>query len=415
MTVDTPPHLVPKLRFAEFVDDPPWECTALMKLANRVTQRSTRGAELRALTNSAEYGIVDQREYFDKDIATNTDNYYIVETGDYVYNPRTSSAAPVGPISKNRLGTGVMSPLYTVFRFRNDANDFFAHYFKSSHWHGYLRLVSNSGARHDRMAITSDDLMRMPIPTPASQEQQKIADCLSSLDDLIAAEDRKLETLQQHKQGLMQQLFPLPGETVPRLRFPEFKDSPVWKEERLGDMVTIVSGKSPSQYTLFSQGNCAFVKVEDLNNCTKYQVYGREYCDDVRDAVPGGSILFPKRGAAIENNKIRVTAAEMLIDTNLMALTPHDTAATEFLYYYIVRVGLAQIADTSSIPQINNKHIIPYRVLIPSETSEQQRIGDCLSVVDAGLAAQVQKLSVLKEHKDGLMQQLFPSLDGVEQ
>ena len=211
MTADKPSHLVPKLRFAEFVDEPPWECPPLKKLAKRITQRNTHGADLRALTNSAEHGVVDQREYFDRDIATNTDNYYIVETGDYVYNPRISSTAPVGPISKNQIGTGVMSPLYTVFRFRSDANDFFAHYFRSSHWHGYLRRVSNSGARHDRMAIKNDDVMQMPIPTPSPREQQKIADCLGSLDDLIAAEGRKLEALRQHKQGLMQQLFPSPA------------------------------------------------------------------------------------------------------------------------------------------------------------------------------------------------------------
>ena len=410
MTADKPSNLVPKLRFAEFVDEPTWECLPLNELAKRITQRNTYGADLRALTNSAEHGVVDQHEYFDRDIATNTDNYYIMETGDYVYNPRVSSTAPVGPISKNQIGTGVMSPLYTVFRFRSDANDFFAHYFRSSHWHGYLRGVSNSGARHDRMAVTNDDLMQMPIPTPSPREQQKIAGCLGSLDDLIAAEGRKLEALRQHKQGLMQQLFPQPDETVPRLRFPEFEDAPEWEEERLGNLVAIVSGKSPSQYALFAQGDCAFVKVEDLNNCSKYQVDAREYCNDTRDAVPSGSIVFPKRGAAIENNKIRITASEILIDTNLMALAPWNTAATEFLYYYLVRVGLAQIADTSSIPQINNKHIIPYRVLVPSE-SEQHRIADCLSMLDARLAAQVEKLNALKTHKQGLLQQLFPALE----
>ncbi len=203
-----PGETVPQLRFPEFVDEPPWECFLLKKLAKRITKRNTNSVELRALTNSAEHGVVDQREYFNKDIASNTDNYYIVETGDYVYNSRISSAAPVGPISKNHVGTGVMSPLYTIFRFWSDANDFFAHYFSSSHWHGYLRRVSNRGARYDRMAITNDDLMRMPIPTPSPREQQKIADCLGSLDDLIAAEGRKLDALRQHKQGLMQQLFP---------------------------------------------------------------------------------------------------------------------------------------------------------------------------------------------------------------
>ena len=148
MTADKPSHLVPKLRFAEFVDEPPWECPPLKKLAKRITQRNTHGADLRALTNSAEHGVVDQREYFDRDIATNTDNYYIVKTGDYVYNPRISSTAPVGPISKNQIGTGVISPLYTVFRFRSDANDFFAHYFRSSHWHA----VSAAGVQQRRSA-----------------------------------------------------------------------------------------------------------------------------------------------------------------------------------------------------------------------------------------------------------------------
>jgi len=200
--------LMPKLRFPEFRTAQNWKPTLLQNLATRVTKRNTQGANLRVLTNSAKHGVLNQREYFDKDIATNTSNYFIVELGDYVYNPRKSTTAPVGPISKNRLGTGVMSPLYTVFRFRSEANEFFIHYFKSSHWYGYLRLVSNSGARHDRMAITNYDFMQMPIPTPSPREQQKIADCLGSLDDLIAAEGRKLEALRQHKQGLMQQLFP---------------------------------------------------------------------------------------------------------------------------------------------------------------------------------------------------------------
>ena len=115
MTVEKPSKLVPKLRFPAFASKPPWEFSPLKKLAKRVTQRNTNGAKLRALTNSAEHGVVDQREYFDKDIAQNTDNYFIVEEGDYVYNPRVSSVAPVGPVSKNLVGTGVMSPLYTVF------------------------------------------------------------------------------------------------------------------------------------------------------------------------------------------------------------------------------------------------------------------------------------------------------------
>ena len=197
---------------------------------------------------------------------------------------------------------------------------------------------------------------------------------------------------------------------MPRLRFPEFEGTPDWSEDNLGDLVTITSGKSPSQYVLAAQGDFAFVKVEDLNNCTKYQVHAREYCVGSHDAVPAGSLLFPKRGAAIANNKIRITAAELLTDTNVMSLTPHNAASTEFLYYYLTHVGLAQIADTSTIPQINNKHIIPYRVFIPPEP-EQQRITASLSSLDDLLDAQAGRVMALNAHKQGMLQQLFPSLE----
>lgn len=410
MTAEKRTPLVPKLRFPEFRDAPEWSVPRGDALFDSINNRSA-ATGLPVLAITQEHGAIprDQIDYHVSVTAESVASYKEVCEGDFIISLRSFQ----GGIEYSRYH-GICSPAYVILRMRGGGNDlFFRYLFKSDRF--IQQLTRNIEGLRDGKMISYAQFSEQLLPVPAPPEQQKIADCLGSLDDLIAAEGRKLKALRQHKQALMQQLFPLPGETVPRLRFPEFKDAPEWEEERLGNMVTIVSGKSPSQYALFSQGNCAFVKVEDLNNCTKYQVYAREYCNDVRDAVPSGSILFPKRGAAIENNKIRITASDMLIDTNLMALTPHDTAATEFLYYYIVRVGLAQIADTSSIPQINNKHIIPYRVLIPSDESEQQCIGDCLSIFEARLAAQVQKLSTLKAHKQGLLQQLFPSLAGNEQ
>lgn len=202
---------LPKLRFPEFRNAVDWEFIPLNALAKRCTQKNRDEKIKRVLTNSAEFGVVDQRDYFDKDIATqgNLGGYFIVEKGDYVYNPRISATAPVGPISKNNIATGVMSPLYTVFRFTNSDNDFYAYYLKSTGWHHYMRQVSSTGARHDRMAITNDNFMAMPIPVASSEkEQQKIADCIASIDDLITLAARNLDTLKTHKKGLMQQLFP---------------------------------------------------------------------------------------------------------------------------------------------------------------------------------------------------------------
>lgn len=200
----------PRLRFPEFRDAGPWEVVPLKKLASRRTERNRDEKMTRVLTNSAEHGVIDQRDYFEKDIAIqgNLENYFVVDKKDFVYNPRISSFAPVGPISRNDIGKGVMSPLYLVFRFRSSDTDFYSHYFKSYAWHSYLRKVGSTGARHDRMAVSNNDFMAMPLPVTLPKEQQKVADCLSSLDEVIELQTKKLEALKAHKKGLMQQLFP---------------------------------------------------------------------------------------------------------------------------------------------------------------------------------------------------------------
>ncbi|MWQ44753.1 hypothetical protein F9874_03840 [Glaesserella parasuis] len=200
----------PKLRFPQFRNCKGWEVVELKVLANRITVKNKDNAIIRVLTNSANDGVIDQGDYFDRDIANknNLDGYYIIEFGDYVYNPRISNLAPVGPISKNKVGIGVMSPLYTVFRFKNEQNDFYEYFFKTNTWHKYLQQNSNSGARYDRMNITNNDFMSMPLPMLIPKEQQAIADCLSSLDNLINEQNERIGRLKTHKKGLMQQLFP---------------------------------------------------------------------------------------------------------------------------------------------------------------------------------------------------------------
>jgi len=413
MTADQPSPLVPKLRFAEFVGEPPWECPPLKKLAKRITQRNTQGAKLRALTNSAEHGVVDQREYFDKDIATSTDNYYIVEAGDYVYNPRISSIAPVGPISKNQIGTGVMSPLYAVFRFHSDANDFFAHYFRSSHWHGYLRRVSNNGARHDRMAVTNDDLMQLPIPTPSAREQQKIADCLGSLDDLIAAEGRKLEALRRHKQALMQQLFPQEGETQPRLRFPEFRGAGDWDDKSIGDFGQVVTGSTPSTAEpTFYGGEIPFVSPIDISDLR----YVEETNTTLTEAgfkktrpIRAGSVLFVCIGSTI--GKIAQTVRDCATNQQINAVIPNAKYSDGFVYFALSNASnrIALLAGKQAVPIINKSLFSSARLLVP-RLPEQQRIADCLTPLADLVAAETRKLDMLKAHRKGLMQQLFPSL-----
>ena len=180
-----------------------------------------------------------------------------------------------------------------------------------------------------------------------------------------------------------------------------------WEVMRLGDIVSITSGESPSLYHLKAEGKYPYVKVEDLNNCEKYQESCREYSDDNNTTIKAGSIIFPKRGASILNNKVRIAAKDIQMDSNMMAITPHTAIVdTEFLYIRILHERLYRIADTSSIPQINNKHIIPYKIAVPP-LAEQRKIAEVLGVWDEAIEKQARLIEKLALRKRGLMQRLL--------
>ena len=191
---------------------------------------------------------------------------------------------------------------------------------------------------------------------------------------------------------------------APKLRFKEFDGD--WELDLLGNLVQIKSGYSPSKYELDKSGEMPFLKVEELNNCDKYQEYSRFYTERNSDAVPSKSVVFPKRGAAILNNKVRILRVDALLDSNLMALIPQHSLDAEYLYYLINKIELYKIADTSTIPQINNKHIEPYSIYLPSK-EEQTKIASFLSAVDEKISQLNQKHQLLSQYKQGMMQKLF--------
>ena len=395
--------LVPMLRFSEFRNSGGWKEQLGDNLFDQISDKNPEpGLPVLAITQ--EHGAIPRHmiDYHVSVTEKSIESYKVVQIGDFIISLRSFQ----GGIEYSQYHS-ICSPAYVVLRRRVDGNDaYFRQYLKTDRF--IQILTKNLEGLRDGKMISYKQFSELRLPVPSAPEQQKIADFLSSVDELIAVQARKVDALKTHKKGMMRQLFPHEGETQPRLRFPEFQDAGAWAEETLGNIVKIWSGNSPSKYSLSNIGNYAFVKVEDLNNCTKYQADSREYCDDSEDAVPRNSVLFPKRGASIELNKIRITALEILIDTNLMALSPEKTVTVEFLYYFLVNVGLAHIADMSTIPQINNKHIIPFEILLPPNL-EQERIADCLTSLDNLIIAQTQELESLKTHKKGLMQQLFPS------
>lgn len=198
----------PAIRFKGFTED--WEQRKLNKISDKVTEKNIGLQYIETFTNSAEFGIISQRDFFDHEIAnmSSLGGYYIVRSEDFVYNPRISATAPVGPINRNKLGrVGVMSPLYTVFRTYDVDTTYLEYFFKSRYWHSFMNFNGDSGARSDRFSIKDAIFFEMNIPIPHIEEQMKIGEYLTHIDNLITLHQRKLEKLKNIKKSCLEKMF----------------------------------------------------------------------------------------------------------------------------------------------------------------------------------------------------------------
>ena len=194
------------MRFPEFSGE--WEKNNLSKFSSKITKKNKSNFINNVLCNSANLGIIPQNDYFDRDIANadNTDSYYIIEQGDFVYNPRKSTAAPYGPVNiYNGEKPGIISPLYLCFSVFNISPSFLFYRFKSSVWHPYVYSHGDTGVRYDRVSIKDDVFFDMPIYTPTQNEQEKIATLLSLIDERIATQNKIIEKYESLIQAIIYQ------------------------------------------------------------------------------------------------------------------------------------------------------------------------------------------------------------------
>ena len=199
---------VPEVRFKGFEGE--WNFSILKDFSKKITEKNRNRLYKETFTNSAELGVVSQRTYFDHDISNNENinGYYVIHPDDFVYNPRISVTAPVGPINRNLLNkTGIMSPLYCIFSVNNINKTYLEYFFKTNLWHKYIYINGNAGARFDRLSITDENFFNMPILTPSTEEQQKIASYFCNLDKQISLQTQRLEKLKQIKSACLDKMF----------------------------------------------------------------------------------------------------------------------------------------------------------------------------------------------------------------
>lgn len=406
----------PKLRFPEFRDAGDWEEKELSELGKLVSGLTyspddVRDTGLLVLRSSnIQNGTIslDDKVYVTHDVKGVNKS----QLNDILICVRNGSKALIG---KNALiPEGMPTCTHGAFMtvFRSSSWKFVFQLFQTK---AYQKQVDGDlGATIN--SINGRQFMKYKFIVPSANEQQRIADCLSSLDELIDAEDQKLKALRAHKKGLMQELFPADGETLPKRRFPEFKNAPEWKEIEVGELFNLQDGYafSSSDFVDFAIDTVQVIRITDINNHNKNEskVYiPKSSIEDMKLTkfwVEQGDLLLSLTGAA-GFNFFAWDSEPALINQRTMKITLKNraNAAMKILLSSLIydKINVHGSGQNNNLSKESLKAI---KLLMP-KPDEQQRIADCLSSIDELITAQSQKLDALRAHKKGLMQQLFPT------
>jgi type I restriction enzyme S subunit len=366
------PALVPKLRFPEFEETDGWAVKTF--------------DELFTIGNGRDYKHLEAG-----DVPVYGSGGYMLSVKDYLYDGES--------VCIGRKGT-INNPMFLIGRFWTVDTLFYTHSFKEclpkfifAIFQQIDWLKHNEAGGVPSLSKTNIQKIHTAVPKPA--EQQKIAECLSSADELIAAQARKVDALKTHKKGLMQQLFPREGETQPRLRFPEFQKGGEWEVKTLEAIAPLQRGFDlPSQEIRPGQ-----VPIVYSNGPKGFHAEGMAIGPGLVTGRSGtiGKLHFIESGAYWPHN------------TSLW-VTSFKGHVPKFVYYLFDFIDFLRFASGSGVPTLNRNDAHSFETSVPPTPPEQQRIASCLSSLDNTITAEIKKLEALKTHKKGLMQQLFPSL-----
>lgn len=405
--------LVPELRFPEFMRGSGWDAVYGNKAFEQISNKD-HDSDLPILAITQEYGAIP-REMIDYNVSVtekSVQSYKVVDVGDFIISLRSFQ----GGIEYSEY-KGLCSPAYVILRNKKGIDKrFFKQYFKAK---SFIRdLTKNLEGLRDGKMISYKQFSEVLLPKPSTEEQQKIADCLASIDELIALHTQKLDALKDHKKGLMQQLFPIEGKKVPKMRFPEFRKAGEWEKCALSDVATIRSGSTPSTSNpeFYEGGDIPWVKTTDLNNSfiTVTEVYVTSKAKVKVNAI--GSVLVAMYGGFKQIGRTGILKVPAATNQALSVLNiDRKKVAPEYVLVWLnAKVGLwRKIASSSrKDPNITGSDVSKFPIAFP-EIGEQRKIVDCIFSVEEMISEQSEKVSSLIVHKNGLVQKLFPVMDDV--
>ena len=355
--------------------------TQLCNLFSKNTQKNSKGTVTNVISNSAKNGLIPQKDYFDKDIANadNTAGYYIISKNDFVYNPRKSTDAPYGPISRYTYDEdGIVSPLYLCFRGNNHVNpEYFERFFKSSVWHRYIYMSGDSGARHDRVSIKDETFFEMPIHMPNNEEQKKIAAFLSLIEQKIECQFALVENLKKYKRGVLRKVFD--------------HISTSCKKSLLGNLcVSISSGKTThvqdhGQYPLIgSTGPIGYTDIEEFNE---------ELILIARVGANAGAVNYFAGSCGVTDNTLVVRVDKAY-------------SVPEYILYFLEYYDPHRLIFGSGQPLVTGGQLKKIEVPIASK-DQQEKVVELFTLLNKYCTCAQQQLDLLICAKKALLQQLF--------
>lgn len=389
----------------------------LKDIAEKKTTKNIYGLVTETFTNSAENGIISQSDFFDRTITNdkNISGYFIVEPDDFVYNPRISTFAPVGPINRNKLGrSGVMSPLYLVFHTHDVEPEYLEWYFKSNAWHQFMRDNGNTGARSDRFSISDAEFFNMPIPIPPVEVQKTIARTLTTLDTKVTLEKNEVEKFQNLKSAMLTKMFPKEGKTEPEIRFPGFTDA--WEQRKLGDVCEIKdSARIPNSE--WTKSGVPYIRASDVTN---ENIDGALFISQERYEFYKNRTGAPTKDDVLFNGGGEIGKCLLIADENpiyvqggavLYACTSESSKLVgQYLKIYFETTHAKSYIDTASAGgtmkhfTLKPSQMMP--ILIPS-VDEQEKLGTYFFNLDHLITLHQRKYEKLIDTKKAFLEKLI--------
>ena len=400
--------LVPQIRFAGFTD--PWEQRKLGEVARRVTRKNENGDSDLPLTISAQYGLVDQRTFFNSQVASkDMSGYFLLHRGEFAYNKSTSADSPWGAIKRlEKYDMGCVSTLYICFELLSGDPDFLVTYYETDRWYKAVQLIAAEGARnHGLLNIAPDDFFETQICIPKRiDEQCRIGAVFDRLDSLITLHQRKYDKLCVLKKSMLDKMFPKGGSMYPEIRFAGFTDP--WEQRKLGELTESYSGGTPAAgESEFYGGSIPFIRSAEIAaESTELFLTEKGYESSSARMVKPGDVLYALYGAT--SGEVAVSRQKGAINQAILAILPRDDCDARYITAWLRKQKGYIVTTYLQGGQGNLSGVIVknLEVFIPS-LPEQQKIGFMLSHLDSLITLHQRKLELLRNIKKSMLDKMF--------